>query len=78
MDRYGLLTVPEVAEQIRQRISTVYALIKARKLAAHRMGKHLRVSQSDLDLFVVKSRHAAHGTRKTKSVIPPGDKSVAA
>ena len=65
MDRYGLLTVREVAEQIRQRLSTAYALIRKGEIASHRMGKHLRVSQSDLDMFVAKSRSASRGTRKT-------------
>ena len=47
-----LLTVSEVAADLRVSNMTVYRLIKAGQLAAIRVGKNYRIRQADLDAYL--------------------------
>mgnify|MGYP002869731295 CR=1 FL=1 len=62
---HDLLTAREVAEVMRVSTMTVYRLIKAGELGAIRVGKHLRIRQSDvvayLDARVVPVADKAQG-----------------
>jgi excisionase family DNA binding protein len=54
-----LLTVREVAAELRVSTSLVYELIESKKLACHRIGKGrgaIRVGRVDLDRFVEECR----------------------
>jgi len=48
MPERGLLTVREVAAEMRVSTMTVYRLIKAGELPAIRVGKHFRIKGGDL------------------------------
>ena len=56
-----LLKVSEVAEMLRMRKETVYALIKAGELASIRIDRSIRVDSRDLDAFI-----ASHKERKRR------------
>jgi excisionase family DNA binding protein len=47
-----LMTVSEVAEQLRVSNMTVYRLIRAGDLAAIRVGKNYRIRRADLDAYL--------------------------
>ncbi|HEY7439659.1 MAG TPA: helix-turn-helix domain-containing protein [Acidimicrobiia bacterium] len=47
-----LLTVREVADVMRVSTMTVYRLIKAGEIPAIRVGKHLRLRQEDVALYL--------------------------
>jgi excisionase family DNA binding protein len=63
--RYALLSVAETAKQIRCGRWFVYDLVKAGKLAFHRIGGRICISQTDLDSYVSKARHAALGEKRS-------------
>ena len=48
----GLLTVREVATEMRVSTMTVYRLIKAGELPAIRVGKHFRIKGGDLHAYL--------------------------
>jgi excisionase family DNA binding protein len=48
----GLLTVREVAAEMRVSTMTVYRLIKAGELPAIRVGKHFRIKGGDLHAYL--------------------------
>jgi excisionase family DNA binding protein len=50
--REQLMTVSEVADELRVSNMTVYRLIKAGDLAAIRVGKNYRIRRSDLDAYL--------------------------
>lgn len=56
-----LLKVSEVADLLRMRKETVYALIKAGELASIRIDRSIRVDSRDLDDFI-----KSHKERKRK------------
>ncbi len=53
--RDPLLTVGEVADQLRVSNMTVYRLIKSGELAAIRVGKNYRIRRKDLDDYLRQS-----------------------
>lgn len=50
--RSKFLTVAEVAGELRVSTMTVYRLIKAEQLPATRIGKSLRIRETDVDRFL--------------------------
>lgn len=50
--RNGLLTVAEVAAQLRVSTMTVYRLIKAGELPAARVGRSYRLRPADVDQYL--------------------------
>lgn len=46
------MLVEEVAELLRVHKMTIYRYIKAGKLTAYKLGKELRISKDDFDLFM--------------------------
>jgi excisionase family DNA binding protein len=66
-----LLTVPEVAAQLRFHHDSVRKLIHRGLITAHRIGGAIRVSQDDLDAFVRQGRGVRirpHSRKKEASV----------
>lgn len=55
----GLLTVAEVATELRVSTMTVYRLIKAGELPALRIGKSYRLRPADVDRFLAARYHQA-------------------
>lgn len=58
-----LLTIPEVAEQLKVGERFVRRLIFERRIAFHKIGRHVRISQADLDAFKRASRVDEGGSR---------------
>ena len=54
-DEHRLLTVREVADEMRVSTMTVYRLIKAAQLPAVRVGKSYRVREDDVDTYLARS-----------------------
>lgn len=52
LSKARFLTVQEVADLLRVSAMTVYRLIKAGDLAAVRVGRSFRVSESDVDTYL--------------------------
>ncbi len=50
--REALLTVAEVADELRVSTMTVYRLVKAGELPAFRIGKNYRIKRDDLDAYL--------------------------
>lgn len=55
-----LLKVSEVAEMLRMRKETIYALIKAGELASIRIDRSIRVDSRDLDAFIQAHKERKH------------------
>lgn len=55
-----LLKVSEVADMLRMRKETIYALIKAGELASIRIDRSIRVDSRDLDAFIDKHKERKH------------------
>ena len=53
--RPRLLTVQEVADQLRVSTMTVYRLIKSGDLRAMRVGKSFRLREEDIDAYLAKA-----------------------
>lgn len=53
--RARLLTVLEVADQLRVSTMTVYRLIKSGELRAMRVGKSYRLREEDIDAYLSKA-----------------------
>lgn len=51
-----LYTPDEIAQKLKITKSTVYEMIKRGDLDAHRMGKHLRISKSQFEFYLLKSK----------------------
>jgi len=68
--RYQLLSVIQAAEQLNRKRWFVYGEIYKGKLAYHKVGGQIAVSQHDLDEYVARSRVAALGEKKTKKPAP--------
>jgi excisionase family DNA binding protein len=66
-----ILTVAEVAEYLRVHPSTIYKLLKARKLPAFRMGSDWRFSRNQIDEWRLKqgarSDRESERTRKKRN-----------
>jgi excisionase family DNA binding protein len=48
----------EIAQKLKITKGTVYEMIKRGDLEAHRIGKHLRISGPQLELYLLKSKGA--------------------
>ena len=51
-----LYTPDEIAQKLKITKSTVYEMIKRGDLDAHRMGKHLRISKSQYEIYLSKAK----------------------
>jgi excisionase family DNA binding protein len=51
-----LLTVDETAEAMNVSVRFVRRLIAERRIAVHRLGRHVRISRDDIDAFVAAGR----------------------
>lgn len=51
-----LYTPEEIAQKLKITKSTVYEMIKRGDLDAHRMGKHLRISKSQYEIYLLKAK----------------------
>lgn len=51
-DNEALLTVAEVARELRVSTMTVYRLVQAGELPAFRIGKNYRIKRNDLDAYL--------------------------
>ena len=51
-----LYTPEEIAQKLKITKSTVYEMIKRGDLDAHRMGKHLRISNSQYEIYLLKAK----------------------
>ena len=51
-----LYTPEEIAQKLKITKSTVYEMIKRKDLDAYRMGKHLRISKSQFEIYLLKSQ----------------------
>jgi excisionase family DNA binding protein len=49
---HRLLTVREVADAMRVSTMTVYRLIRAGQIPAIRVGKHFRIRENDLEVYL--------------------------
>jgi excisionase family DNA binding protein len=67
MNRYGFLSVTQVAEELGRARWFVYKLLDERKLAFHMIGGHRVVSPPDLDAYIERCRVAALGEGKSKA-----------
>lgn len=54
-----LLTVGEVAAELRVSTSTVHRLIKRGRLRAHALGAQYRITQDDLERYLLAARERA-------------------
>jgi excisionase family DNA binding protein len=50
------LTVPEAAQYLNTTVRFVRRLIEERRIAFHRLGRHIRLARTDLDVFIAASR----------------------
>ena len=55
-----LFTPEEISKKLKITKNTVYEMIKRRDLDAHRLGKHLRISQSQFENYLLKSKGSAN------------------
>lgn len=51
-----LYTPEEIAQKLRITKGTVYDMIKRKELEAHRIGRHIRISQTQYDMYLLKAR----------------------
>lgn len=51
-----LYTTEEIAQKLKITKGTVYEMIKRGELEAHRVGRHLRISQAQFEIYLLKSR----------------------
>ncbi|MEG0663251.1 MAG: helix-turn-helix domain-containing protein, partial [Anaerovoracaceae bacterium] len=56
MNKDILYTPMEVAEMLKITKSTVYEIIKRGDMAAHHIGKHIRISDGQLTDYLLKTR----------------------
>lgn len=65
MNEELLYTPEEISQKLKITKNTVYEMIKRGDLDAHRLGKHLRISESQFEAYLLKSKGSAnqyHGT----------------
>lgn len=51
-----LYTPEEIAQKLKITKGTVYEMIKRGDLEAHRIGKHIRISQTQFEIYLLKSK----------------------
>jgi excisionase family DNA binding protein len=61
--KYGWLTVPEVAAVVRRPAQFIYDEITRKRIAVHRIGGRIFISERDLDHYIERSRQPALGER---------------
>ncbi len=70
MNKDKLYTPAEIAEKLRIAKGTVYEMIKRGDLDAHHIGKHLRISDNQFEIYLQKSK----GTENIyEAIIAQGD-----
>lgn len=60
MNEELLYTPEEIGKKLKITKNTVYEMIKRGDLEAHRLGKHLRISQTQFDTYLQKSKGASN------------------
>lgn len=50
------LTVPEAAQYLNTTVRFVRRLLEERRIAFHRLGRHVRLARADLDRFIAAGR----------------------
>ena len=55
-----LYTPEEISQKLKITKNTVYEMIKRGDLEAHRLGKHLRISQSQFESYLLKSKGSSN------------------
>lgn len=55
-----LYTPEEISQKLKITKNTVYEMIKRGDLEAHRLGKHLRISQSQFENYILKSKGSSN------------------
>lgn len=64
----GLLSEMEVAESLRVPVGTVRWWRQTRELPFVKLGKHIRIRESDLELFVTRNRVGALSEGKKTAI----------
>jgi excisionase family DNA binding protein len=64
--RYGFLSIAEASAQLQRHPQFLYEQVAARRIAHHRVGGRIFITQGDLDSFIAASRKPALRERKTK------------
>lgn len=60
MNEELLYTPEEISQKLKITKNTVYEMIKRGDLDAHRLGKHLRISESQFEAYLLKSKGSAN------------------
>ena len=74
-ERHVLLTVREVADAMRVSTMTVYRLIRSGALPAIRVGKHFRIRERDLDVFLDTQTVGGRAALDDRVAVPAGGES---
>lgn len=67
-----LLTVGDVAAELRVSTSTVHRLIKRGRLRAHALGAEYRITQDDLDDYLLAARERVRTSTDSRTAPDPG------
>ncbi|MGV8906727.1 MAG: excisionase family DNA-binding protein [Acetobacterium sp.] len=62
-----LYTPDEIAKKLKITKNTVYEMIKRGDLDAHRLGKHLRISDAQFEIYLLKSKGSENNYQATLS-----------
>lgn len=60
-----LMTAEETAEMMNVSVRFVRRLIAERRIAVHRLGRHVRIAESDVEAFIAQGRNEAMGFAST-------------
>ena len=63
-----LYTPEEIAQKLKITKNTVYEMIKRGDIHAHRVGKHLRISETQFEIYLLKSKGSENIYEATLSV----------
>jgi len=63
-----LYTPEEIAKKLKITKNTVYEMIKRGDLDAHRLGKHLRISDAQFEIYLLKSKGSENNYQATLSI----------
>lgn len=75
MNEDVLYTPDEVAQKLKITKGTVYEMIKRGDLDAHKIGKHLRISTSQFEVYLLKSK--GYGNNYEVNIISKDDDKIA-
>lgn len=53
------MTAEQAAERMNVSVRFVRRLIAERRIAVHRLGRHVRLAESDIEAFIAQGRHEA-------------------